>query len=113
MKTFKVKAAQGDLYFTRIAAPQGVKFQPSGNSRIVAHSETGHHHTMVVDAPGRLEWAPGTNPLYSFLRVIGLPARLEHQRSFDTHEPFLLAPGDYELRRQREWTPAGEKIVED
>ena len=38
---------------------------------------------------------------------------IEHLRSFDTHESISIAPGIYEIRRQREYTPEGWKRVED
>lgn len=41
------------------------------------------------------------------------PTALTHERSFDTHEPILLNPGIYEVRRQREYTPQGWRRIED
>lgn len=112
MKRFERQAAQGDLLIIR---RESVKINDAApvHSQIVAHSETGHHHVVVIDPPGRLEFSPGEDPLTSFLRVIGIPARLEHRRPFDTHETIELLPGDYELRRQREWAPEGWRRVED
>lgn len=48
----------------------------------------------------------------SYLRVSG-ETTLEHLRDFDTHEPLSLPPGNYEVRRQREYTPEGWRQVAD
>lgn len=119
MKTFTTTAAQGDVHFTRRAAlPKGATALPANDGRIVVtHSETGHDHVMLLDRtqPGAEPAVVmyGTNdPLVSWLQV-NRPTALEHLRPHDTHEPILFAPGIYEVRRQREYTPEGFRRVED
>jgi hypothetical protein len=117
MKTFKDQAAQGDLYIRRIEAiPANAKPVKAEAGRfIVAHSETGHHH-VIAERPG-VQVLTTDDPLVSYLRVIAATeeteALLEHLRDFDTHETIAIPPGDYELRRQREYTPEGWRRVED
>lgn len=117
MRTFKNQAAQGDLYIRRIdAIPASA--QPMKAERglfIVAHSETGHHH-VIAERPG-VQVFTTDDPLVSYLRVIEATeqaeALLEHLRNFDTHETIAIPPGEYELRRQREYTPEGWRRVAD
>jgi hypothetical protein len=45
--------------------------------------------------------------------VIEKPTSLDHKRTFDTHESILFEPGNYKVRRQREYTPEGFRRVED
>lgn len=117
MRTFKDQAAQGDLYIRRIdAIPDNAKpmVAEKGNF-IVAHSETGHHH-VIAERPG-VQVYTTDDPLVSYLQVIEATeqteALLEHLRNFDTHETIAIPPGNYELRRQREYTPEGWRRVED
>ena len=122
MKTFKNRAAQGDVMFIRIdKLPEGVvKQEPTGTSSvgspryIVTHSETGHHHTM--EATPTLEfYADPKDDMKSYLVVQGIIGDIiEHQRPYDTHESMLIPPGIFEVRRQREQTPEGwTRRVED
>ena len=114
MKAFVNMAAQGDLLIIKVnAIPDGyLKASPVDNKYIVAHSETGHHHVIESD---EVEYYTNKNDqMKAYLvvkKIIG--AALEHLRSFDTHETIKLDKGIYELRRQREYTPAGFRRIED
>lgn len=117
MKTFKNVAAQGDLYIRRIASiPSGAKAVVSEHGKfVVAHSETGHNH-VIADRPNVRLYSEG-DPMISYLEVIeatdATETLLEHLRSYDTHETIKIEPGNYEIRRQREYTPEGWRRVED
>lgn len=119
MKTAKQRAAQGDCLFRRVpTVPKDAIKQKRKGPLIVAHSETGHHHTVDDLRVGYFD-VPG-NPLVAYLQLgdtgdLG-GCDVVHQRSFDTHETLRLlgAPGDvWEVRRQREWTPEGWQRVCD
>lgn len=121
MKTFDKIAAQGDVLFRRIdKLPDGlVPAGPTNGHLVVTHSETGHNHVMLLDRPTSAGDPPAVemfnhkdNALLSWLKV-NRPTALEHQRPYDTHETLLFAPGIYEVRRQREYTPEGFRRVED
>lgn len=117
MKTFKDQCAQGDLYIRRIPAipANATPMQAEKGRFVVAHSETGHDH-VIAERPGVQAFVTD-DPMVMYLRVIEATeqteALLEHLRSFDTHETIAIPPGDYELRRQREYTPEGWRRVED
>lgn len=114
MKNFTNCAAQGDLLIRRINnIPKGVKpISPENGKFILAHSETGHHHS-VAERPG-VEYFGTGDPLVAYLRVIdSVEVTLEHERAFDTHESLLIKGGAYEIRRQREYTPEGWQRVQD
>ncbi len=103
---------QGDLCIRRIAAlPPGLTpMRAEGGVFILAHSETGHHH--VVQERAARVFIDQTNAFIAYLQALA-PTELEHLRSFDTHEPLLLEPGVYEVRRQREHVPEGWRRAAD
>lgn len=107
MKQVKQLAAQGDVIFRKVdKLPPGCTKQPN---RVVAHSETGHNH---VASGGTLYQK---NAMLSYLVTNG-PVKVDHHRSYDTHETLeLLGEGEtvWEIRRQREHTPEGWRRVED
>ena len=117
MKTVSRLAAQGDVIFKRVSElPKDATEVKGKSARIVAHSETGHHHT--VEGKGvRVFSTP--DPLKSFLVFTGPHADIVHRRSWDTHETLRLLRGDhegevvFEIGRQREWAPEGWRRVED
>jgi len=105
-----VMAAQGDVLFRRVdAVPAGAVLQPRTERVVVAHSETGHHHALT--APG-IDWYTSPDPLVGYLSLAD-PTEVRHERPWDTHAPLCLAPGVWEVRRQREYTPEGFRRVED
>lgn len=118
MKTIKQLGFQGDLTFRRVpSVPEGMRAVDGeggreGGRHVLAHSETGHHH--VVAADGTVRYV-GDDPMVCYLRIDGVGATIEHLRPWDTHAPVMLDGGGavYEVRRQREWTPEGERMVQD
>ncbi len=114
MKTFTRCAAQGDILVIRVTElPKDVtRAKSDGGKFIVAHSETGHHHS-VTERPG-VQYFTTPDPMIAYLEVIDeVEAKLEHERTFDQHEALLLKGGIYEIRRQREHAPEGWRIVQD
>ena len=112
MKTFKMFAAQGDVFFERIAElPKGlVLVEPTDNRVTVAHSETGHDHVMDAET---VEMYRLPEEIYECFLVVKEPTELRHLRSFDTHEPILFDKGVYRVRRQREHVPEGWRRAAD
>jgi len=111
MMKFNNQAAQGDLLIRRInTIPEAAeRIHATGDHHVVAHSETGHHHTIPSDAE---LWREPADPMVCYLRCES-PIVLEHHRPVDTHESLLIPAGTFELRRQREYTPEGWRRVED
>lgn len=112
MKTFAYMAAQGDIILRRIEKiPAGLKLAPVVNGNFeVAHSETGHSHVVKERSAQLL--IDDTNAFISYLSVKE-ETDLTHLRPHDTHESIVLPPGNYEVRRQREYVPEGFRRVED
>lgn len=112
MKTFKNLCAQGDVFFRRISElpENAVRVEPENGKTVVAHSETLHNH--VLDAT-HTEMYSLPDDIMKCLLVVHEPTPLVHERSYDTHEPILFAPGTYEVIRQREHTPEGFRRVAD
>lgn len=102
--------AQGDMLIRKIdRLPKNVSRQKSENGNLIlTHSETGHHH--VVREQANVEfYANDNNPMVAYL-VVNNPkeeVKVEHLRSFDTHAPYILKNGVYEIRRQMESFPEG------
>lgn len=119
MKTIEKMGAQGDVIFIRVGRlPEGVVEVPRDGDLVVAHSETGHHHSIADKAVTQFS-APGS-ALECFLRFdgpdIGGGVDVVHHRSWDTHETLRLlgTPGTiWRVRRQREWSPWGDRRVAD
>ena len=118
MKTFKNVCAQGDVLIARVASMPSTGFKPvkpENGEVIVTHSETGHHHVMVLDRadePAVEMFQSNDNPLLAWLKV-NRPTALDHKRPHDTHESIMFEPGVYEVRRQREHSPEGWRQVQD
>lgn len=113
MKTFINRAAQGDIYLTRIDTPlppKATPVPPDDNNVIVGHSETGHHHVMDR-ATTTLYRLP--EEIYEAFLVVTAPTELRHLRAHDTHETLLVPPGTYRVRHQREHTPEGWRRAAD
>jgi len=117
MKTFTKMAAQGDFIILRIPSiPANVeRVRPDNSGHIVvAHSETGHDHVMVADRveaykPAGVKEAD----LYELFLSVSAPTEINHLRTFDTHETLLVPPGDYMVRRQREYVAEGFRRAQD
>lgn len=105
--------AQGDLLILPPIAelPPGlVRVPAEGAHVVVGHSETGHHH--VLDAE-KVEMYRLPDEIYECFLVVKEATALTHLRAWDTHEPILLPPGNYRVRRQREYTPEGWRRAAD
>jgi hypothetical protein len=112
-------AAQGDCLFLRVAKiPEGFTAEAKNGSIVVAHSETGHHHSVDATDGVTLFVSP-SDPLVCYLQMEGVDhADVVHHRPWDTHETLRLlgAPKKttiFAVRRQREYTPEGWRRVED
>jgi hypothetical protein len=98
---------QGDVLIEAVAKlPANVTRQKADNGRIIlAHGEaTGHHHSVDIDAADWWKTEGGEQ----FLTVKTQTA-VEHQE----HAPIALPPGNYRVRRQREYTPEAIRNVAD
>ena len=116
MKNVTKMAAQGDVVFVRVLSiPKNAVPVKRTGPAVVAHSETGHHH--VIKEPC-VQVMTTDDPLICYLRMEVPFADVEHMRPFDTHETLRLV-GDRQgeslwcVRRQREYTPDGWRMVQD
>ena len=103
----KFQVRQGDVFLTRITEkiPAGsVKEKPDGGRLILARGEaTGHHHSVIEDDAELIR--EGERMLLNVLRETAL----QHQE----HAEITLDPGLYEVRIQREYSPAEIRRVAD
>lgn len=110
---------QGDVMFRKVRAlPKGAVPQEATGPIVVAHSETGHHHS--IDATdGVAMFADPKDPLVCYLQLSGIEyADVVHHRAWDTHDTVRLIANlkgttTFECRRQRQSTPEGWRRVED
>jgi hypothetical protein len=112
MKTFENQGRQGDVLFTKVEKlPAGVKRTQADVPVIVAHSETGHHHSFAKHCG--VQYFETNNPFIAYLRVESV-SYLEHRRADNTHDTFRFKPGIYELRRPGEYVDEEEtRMVQD
>lgn len=116
MKTFKRIAAQGDFIIMKIdELPEKIEaYIPENGTIVVAHSETGHNHVMEADTVDAFRPVDTKdNDLYDLFLVVKEPTEINHLRSFDTHEALLVNPGNYHIRRQREYVAEGFRRAAD
>ena len=116
MKTFTRMAAQGDFLIMRVNdIPANVEpMKPEGNKFVVAHSETGHNHVMErTHVEAFVSKGVKENDLYELFLMVKEPTEINHLRSFDTHETLMVPPGNYVIKRQREYTPEGFRRAAD
>lgn len=117
MKIVNVMAAQGDVMFIRMneEIPANLVEEKFAGEIVVAHSETGHHHSIagsdVMDKPNSKLYKK--DDFTMFLEVMAPYIDVVHHREFDTHETIRLKQGNWQIKRQREYTPQGYKRVED
>lgn len=102
--------SQGELTFTRLpddADMGGNAFtDTAADGRwIIGHSETGHHHVMDR-APVQIVERDNSPVGVRILRlIVAEPVACQHLRTFDTHAPVSLSPGNWEVRTAREYDP--------
>jgi hypothetical protein len=103
--------AQGDVLFVPVdIVPADATPVPKWD-RIVAESETHHHH--MFRATDGVQFFRTQDPFVCFLRLES-DALLEHHRDFHTHESIMFPAGStFQVRRQREHTPEGYRMVAD
>lgn len=98
---------QGDVLIEEIGAlPKGLtRREPEDGRIILARGEaTGHHHSLDIDAADWWKDDKGGQ----FLTVTD-PAAVTHQE----HDTIVLPPGNFRVRRQREYTPEAIRTVAD
>lgn len=111
---YEQQGAQGDVYFRKVGEiPEGFAVV-KGKEHVLAHSETGHNH--VVDASGVIYYE-GRDPLRAYLQLQDVDSvDVHHQKHQDFHHSVSLGGGPgaiWEVRRQREYDPAGERRAAD
>ena len=103
MKTFSKMAAQGDFVIVRVAdIPENlIPAEPENNQIIIAHSETGHNHVMErTHVEAFIDPKIKEIDLYEMFLSVKEATPITHLRSHDTHEPIMVPPGKYMIRRQ-------------
>ena len=110
MKNFLNNAAQGEISIRKLdKMPDSVKpMAPENGKFIIGHSETGHHHTMTMERAKVFEATTAPDGMKILYAILDGEKVLEHERSFDTHEPIQFQPGIYEFRLGREYDPYAE-----
>jgi hypothetical protein len=98
---------QGDVLLVPLELDELVitRLERRGNVVLARGEATGHAH-RIVDPRAELRITPWER----ILVVHGdEPVTLEHEE----HDPIAVAPGAWEIRRQREYAPAGPGWVSD
>jgi hypothetical protein len=103
---------QGDVFIEQAEIPTAAKIVRSKQRRLVlAEGEvTGHAHAIVLDhMPVGATAKMLRDANREFLRIEGAAVVVEHEE----HAPVVLAPGDYGIIHQREYTPEEIRRVAD
>jgi hypothetical protein len=119
MIEIKKLGAQGDVLFRRLPnLPKTAVEEKRPGPIVVAHSETGHNHS-IDHADGVRFFREPTDPLICYLQLDAeMNADVVHHRTWDTHDTLRLLGTPkkktvFEVRRQREYTPQGWRRIED
>lgn len=105
-------AAQGDVLFVMVNdLPSDAVKEKTESEPIVAHSQTGHHHIACGDDVAFFKMPQ--DPFTCYLRSELGDIDIVHKRPHDTHETIRLPAGTWMVRRQREHTPEGWRMVQD
>jgi len=107
-KTLK-QYRQGDVLLVEIEQPSrtGKPIAPEDGRIILARGELSGHAHAIQGNDGQAQLFEGPrNRRYLMLTDVG---RLEHEE----HSAIVLEPGWYEVRRQREYNPAGNASTGD
>jgi hypothetical protein len=116
MQTFINMAAQGDFVIFKVnKIPDNVEVvTPEKGNFIIAHSETGHNHVMEAEKVKAFKPAKVADvDLYELFLEVKEPTKIEHLRSYDTHESLLVPAGTWQIKRQREYTAEGFRRAQD
>lgn len=103
---------QGDILIRRIeGVPTTAKAQPTANSLTIALGEvTGHAHVLVAPAGSGIQAiAPYRDETDTLFFSLMADAFLRH----DEHATIALPPGEYQVVRQREYSPEEIHTVAD
>ena len=103
---------QGDILIRRIEGiPTAAKAQPAANSLTIALGEsTGHAHVLVAPAGSNIQAiAPYHDETDTLFFSLMTDAFLRH----DEHATIELPPGEYQVVRQREYSPEEILTVAD
>lgn len=97
---------QGDVLIERIdKIPKSAKKQKPDVRIILAHGEvTGHHHSIDSDAADW--WKEDSGDQFIAVKE---ESSVVHQE----HAPIAIPPGNYRVRRQREYSPEAIRNVAD
>ena len=101
---------QGDVLIVPVKAmPKNLQpMQRENGSAVLAHGEvTGHSHA-IKDVRAALFSDPRTMEVF-MLVAGGAPVALEHEE----HDTINVAPGSYQIVRQREYSPGAVRNVAD
>lgn len=114
VQVYETQGGQGDVYFVRVdRVPDGFAALPRDKPLVLAHSESGHDH--VVD-PTEAILYEGSDPLVAYLVLDSDVANVHHQKTYDYHHTDGLGGGVgavWQVRRQREYDPAGDRRAAD
>ena len=95
---------QGDVYITTVPSiPESAK--PLGHCVLAEGEATGHSHRILEIDRVKLFELNGQR----FLRVKDAAVTLVH----DEHGPITLPAGEYRFWQQREYSPQGNRVVQD
>lgn len=109
-------AAQGDFLIIRVnKLPKNlVPMETENGVYVIAHSETGHNHVMErTNVEAFVDKDTKSVDLYELFLNVKEDSEINHLRNFDTHETILVPPGQYMIKRQREYTPEGFRRAAD
>jgi hypothetical protein len=112
MKKIEQNRHGENLFIQVPEIPKGAKLVEEGNKLVVAHSESGHNHTLTVPKTFNIK-------MFEFGGItyldVPLEAKLQHQKTVEAHPDQIMKPGFYKklIHRAYSYTEKVTKKVID
>ena len=102
----------GEILLVPSKLPKEAKLVEKGDSLIVGHSESGHHHCLTIPKTAEIKIFEFDGKTYL---DVPLEAKLEHQKTVEKHETQIIQPGIYErvIKKAYSYTERAMKKVID
>ena len=92
--------------------PKNLKIKSEGHKQIIAHSETGHHHTLVSDIETQKIQILVDENGASYIKI-DYPATLIHEKTgSEVHTPHKILPAIYQIIIKKQFDYFERKIKE-
>lgn len=99
MKNESKIVRHGEVLLKEVSLPQGAELKETVKSKIVAHSETGHHHVLESTKPFEILTFNGE----TFINLFESGKLLHRKTGKDVHKTHKINPAVYQIIIKKEF----------